>query len=459
MKIDEYNNQLNIINKEINELNNNVENIKIKNNEEITKYKNIIDDKYNKIKIELNLYKNKYNKNIDKYNIFFEKINNILKSFDLNIDNLSLDTMNEHNESKNFAKGIIDYNYYNNKYNINNKKIKNGYFNENNNSNSMNINIKKLNKSMTMIKNNNNNFPLYDETYTNTNKSFLFKKQILNNSNNLEEETKSNYNLPIKQKKQNIYNIYNISLLPNVINKNKSTTNIHTKIKEIKKLKSNKKIPISNKLFPSNNISSILSDNNTSTLSKNNTQSFSHGKNKLNQINSKLELLHKSIICYCRKLSLLEDNKNIIKYNPLNNIDFDILCASPYNFQRVRMNLNNKNDIIIIKIYNEKKNLEIKVDDIISTFVNSNIKKIIEIYRNYNKNKFNNNFSFEEFVNKEKNKFNDMNKEDIIKSALNQNFVFSLVIKNEIRFEFIIRSYEEFKIWINGLAYIIKNKK
>ena len=147
----------------------------------------------------------------------------------------------------------------------------------------MNINIKKLNKSMTIIKNNNNdnNLPLYDETFTNTNKSFLFKKQILNNSKNLEEETKSNYNLPIKPKKQNIYNIYNISLLPNVINKNKSTTNIHTKIKEIKKLKSSKKIPISNKLFPSKNIQSLISENNSSTLSKNTTQSFSHGKNKI----------------------------------------------------------------------------------------------------------------------------------------------------------------------------------
>ena len=102
--------------------------------------------------------------------------------------------------------------------------------------------------------------------------------------------------------------------------------------------------------------------------------------------------------------------------------------------------------------------MEIKLNDIENTVINSNIKKIIEIYRNYNKNKFNNNFSFEEFVNKEKNKFNDMNKEYIIKSALNQNFNFSIVTKKGKRLEFIIRSYEEFKIWINGMAFIIKNK-
>lgn len=123
------------------------------------------------------------------------------------------------------------------------------------------------------------------------------------------------------------------------------------------------------------------------------------------------------------------------------------------------MNLNDNYDMINIKIYKDKKNLEIKLDEIENTVINSNIKKIIEIYRNYNKNKFKNNFSFEDFVNNEKNKFNDMSKEDIIKSALNQNFNFSLITKNEKRLEFIIRSYEEFKVWINGLAFIIKNKK
>ena len=51
-----------------------------------------------------------------------------------------------------------------------------------------------------------------------------------------------------------------------------------------------------------------------------------------------------------------------------------------------------------------------------------------------------------------------MSKEDIIKSALNQNFNFSLVNKDGKRFEYIIRSYEEFKTWINGLAFLIKNK-
>ena len=465
IKMNEYNNQINELDKEINQINKYVENCTLKNNEEIIKYRKIIADKFNKIKAEINSYKKKYHDDIDKYNSFLEKIRNIMKSFNLN--NSSIDNLNKSNDKQcnelngngdpNGIKPIIDYNYYNN------KKIKNDYFNNGNKESYMNVDLKKLNKSMTIIKNNNNNFSLYDNIYNNTNNSILLKGQTFNNSKNLDEETKTNnFNLPIKQKKQNIYNIYNISLLPNVINKNKSTTNIHAKIKEIKKLKNSKKIPISNKLYTSKNFSKIISETKQPKLPPSSKKilanSFSQNSKTTNANISKLTPLRNNIICYYREISL-DENKNAIKYNPLNNIDFDILCASPYNFMRAKMNLNDNYDMINIKIYKDKKNLEIKLDEIENTVINSNIKKIIEIYRNYNKNKFKNNFSFEDFVNNEKSKFNDMSKEDIIKSALNQNFNFSLVTKNEKRLEFIIRSYEEFKVWINGLAFIIKNKK
>ena len=464
IKIDEYNIQLNEINKEINEINKCLENSTSKNDDEIIKYKKIISDKFNKIKKELNSYKNKNQDNIDKYNNFLEKINTIMKSFNSSFshiyNNNGYKDINGNNDL-NEIKPIIDYNYDNNKYNTNNKKVKNGYFNYSKES-YMNVDIKKLNKSMTIVKNKNISNPLYDNAYNNSNNSFLIKKQILNDSKKLDEETKSNINLPIKPKKQNIYNIYNISLLPNVINKNKSTTNIHAKIKEIKKLKSTKKIPISNKLYNSKNFSTIFSETQqqekiTPNSKVYKTNSFSQNKSSNDANTSKLIPLRNNIICYFRKV-IIDENENSIKYNPLNNMDFEILCASPYNFIRAKMNLNENYNIINIKMYKDKRNFEIKTDEIENTVINSNIKKIIEIHRNYNKNKFKDNFSFEEFVNYEKNKFNEMSKEDIIKSALNQNFNFSLVNKDGKRFEFIIRSYEEFKIWINGLAFIIKNK-
>ena len=67
--------------------------------------------------------------------------------------------------------------------------------------------------------------------------------------------------------------------------------------------------------------------------------------------------------------------------------------------------------------------------------------------------------NLDNFINEQINKYNDLSKEDIEKCINNKNFNFSLILKeNKRRFEFIICSYDEFKIWINGMAFIIKNK-
>ena len=47
----------------------------------------------------------------------------------------------------------------------------------------------------------------------------------------------------------------------------------------------------------------------------------------------------------------------------------------------------------------------------------------------------------------------------IEKCIENKNFNFFLSISKEKRYEFIVCSYNDFKLWINGLAFIIKNKK
>ena len=63
------------------------------------------------------------------------------------------------------------------------------------------------------------------------------------------------------------------------------------------------------------------------------------------------------------------------------------------------------------------------------------------------------------FINEQINKYNNLSKEDIEKCINNKNFNFSLILKeNNKKYEFIICSYDEFKMWINGMAYIIKNK-
>ena len=63
-----------------------------------------------------------------------------------------------------------------------------------------------------------------------------------------------------------------------------------------------------------------------------------------------------------------------------------------------------------------------------------------------------------EFVNKEKNNYPKLNREDLKKCTLNNYYDFSIIINSGKRIEFIMLSYNDFKTWINGLAFIIKNK-
>jgi hypothetical protein len=100
-----------------------------------------------------------------------------------------------------------------------------------------------------------------------------------------------------------------------------------------------------------------------------------------------------------------------------------------------------------------------------NTIMNSNLKIIIEIHRDYrkfksvNKNNNNNNSSLKDFVKKEKLKYFSYDNKFIEKCALNKLYNFSLLISEGKRIEIILCSYEDFKLWINGFAFIIKNKK
>ena len=67
-------------------------------------------------------------------------------------------------------------------------------------------------------------------------------------------------------------------------------------------------------------------------------------------------------------------------------------------------------------------------------------------------------YFLEEFVNKEKNNYPKLYREDLKKCALNNYYDFSIIINSGKRIEFIMLSYNDFKTWINGLAFIIKNK-
>ena len=64
-----------------------------------------------------------------------------------------------------------------------------------------------------------------------------------------------------------------------------------------------------------------------------------------------------------------------------------------------------------------------------------------------------------EFIKREKLKYLNFNNDFIEKSAINKYFNFSLLINEGRRIEIIFCNYDDFKLWINGFAFIIKNKK
>ena len=150
------------------------------------------------------------------------------------------------------------------------------------------------------------------------------------------------------------------------------------------------------------------------------------------------------------------------------NISPEILCNFPFNFipGKIFLELNKKDININLSPINNDSNNEnenniniINILDIENTIVSSKLKLIIECHRDFRKYKESSKFkSIEDFIEKEMSKNKGLTKEEIEKSAKNKNFNVLIAIKGGIILELIICSYEEFKTWINGLAFLIKNK-
>ena len=176
-------------------------------------------------------------------------------------------------------------------------------------------------------------------------------------------------------------------------------------------------------------------------------------KNNYNIIN-KLISLTKGSECYFREISNM-----YIKYNPIESMNKK-LCESPFYFSKAILNLNKSYDGISFNSNN--LNYYYNIGQIDNTIMNSNLKVIIDIHRDYRKfinNKNNKNTTMIDFIKKEKEKFLNYNDEFIEKCAMNKFFNFSLLINEGRRIEIVLCNYDDFKLWINGFAFIIKNKK
>lgn len=474
-EIEIINNELKNMQKEINEINNTNELNTLKNNESIINYRKIIAEKFNLIKELLQSYKEKYGSNISLYNKFINNINNTLQKTRNQIISNGAEDYNESN--------IINLNISQiNDNNILNKKIyKNNSFNKSINNKKKIMNDLELSKNWSKILNKTANN--IKQVSTPSDKNISSNEFILNYGN-------KNYNYinSIKIEKTNYsFNKYSSSTIPNNANKRKK--------KIVEKKKSNLRVKNNFEIFNKNefNINNFISkkDENSKTFShsffrkqnkiretKTDTEKkliktktsngilnmnlfknkIPKGKPNINNKLNKLLPLTKITFCYFREINQNPEKNSKTKYNPLNNISSRELCQYPYNFIKSTISLSKNYKKIRVVPSSQLEPIDFEIISIENTVVSTGIKALIDIYRNYFKWKLSNKKNLDEFVFEQINKYNNFSKEDIQKCINNKNFNFSLILKNNKRFEFIICSYDEFKMWINGMAFIIKNK-
>ena len=455
-KIENINSEIEKLKQEINDMNNINELIILKNNEDIINYRKIIAEKFNIIKEQLQIYKQKYGTNISLYNKFINKINNNIqktrnKEIIYGIDYLNDFKLNNKKLYKNnsFNKSFISKKNKNEinglelseNWNKTSNNIKQSYTpcNKNNSSNKLIFNYD--NKSYNFI----NNIRIEKTNYSFNNKSSTIS---YNNENKRRKKisTKKNSNSRIKN------NINNNNF--EIINKNDfDINNFISKKDENSKTFSHSFFRRQNKKIKNNNNNNGILNINLLKLKNNIPKCTTNTNNKL----SKLLPLTKITFCYFREIN----SQNLQKFNPLLNISSKELCEYPYNFIKSTISLSKNYKKIRIVPSTQLEPIDFEINMIENTIVSTGIKSIIDIYRNYYKEKLplkGNNF--DKFINEQIVKYNNLSKEDIKKCVLNKNFNFSLVLRNEKkRFEFIICSYDEFKMWINGMAFIIKNKE
>ena len=212
---------------------------------------------------------------------------------------------------------------------------------------------------------------------------------------------------------------------------------------------------------PKNIKKSKIINNLLSSFTKEKNNFFNNTKNDNKSKDNRNNSLFKKTFCYFRIINNNDDNKN--KYNPFENLSISRLCKSPYNFIKSSLSFDQKEDMIKIFSSNQLDSINIKIDKIENTYINPEMKIIIDIFRGFRKYK---NLYKSEDVNKyikELRKgtstYNDLKDEEIKNCCTNKIFSFNLLITNNKIIEFIFCSYEEFKLWNNAICFFIKNNK
>ena len=507
------------INEKIKELKNEIEVEKLRANQEIITLRKLIADKFNIIKTQLQIYKSKYGSNLTIYNRLVDSINLTIKSTYKPLFGFERKN-NSYIESKSMQDYNILYSPRLRNFNQINPQFKsfisdnivtlkgNNDINESNlnyNNNQSNYSINEYQKVQISNNYNNNNIKLKNKTplSRSSHNIFVNNPNYENSIDKSHNETKysiNRINLSIdktnpnnissnrqRHKKEIQLNIplldytYNNNLHNNKINNNIIYNNLNqSKYQDLNISKNNnktfKKINyINEKNIHHNKTNSAYNPSTIYNLNHENNKIWLEEREKLgkvirnlkekisktekithinNSLMNKLSPLTQITFCYYR---LIKEPYH--KFNPLSNISSNNINLEPYNFIKSTISLNKRLNNIKIVPATQLDYIEIKIENIENTIVTSMIKTIIEIHRSYRRFKINyKNGKLEDFIEKEFAKYEKLSKSDISKCALNKNFNFSILMNNNQRIEILLCSYEDFKMWINGVAFIIKNK-
>ena len=526
LKVNSLKNEIDELDSQINLLENDGFKKKAKSDEEIAECRKIIVDKFSIIKENLGKYKNKCSNDMNTYNKFIDDISTNIKrcktsntetstlskikntdpkstienynytdfeNENTNINNLTNSNFKSHRKTAsdvgrpftfgedNFSpihkhKDFLMNEFFNSTskknniiYSSNRNRVKNNnYINIFDSCNNLNnyffqfqtpstiVNIDDNKRQGSYFMNNTNkhtrnqiNILSYSSPYsasskrTSSNNKFKSPKSNIKPTNLINNLKYCISDKKIVNDRNNANNLDNTSNTNNPNNTNITFKNINLDLTNIYNLYKDK--PLTKKKINNSNLLSNLSRDKNSYAIINDSKS--------SQINS----MFKKTFCYFRVLN----NKNK-KYNPLDNITMHELCSSPYNFIKSSLSFDKKEDMIKISPSNQLESLNIKIEKIESSTINSEMKIIIDIFRGFRKYK---NLYDSDDINKyikELKKgnisYNHLSEEEINKCCNNKNFIFSFYIKNKKGIELLFCSYEEFKLWNNTICFFIKNK-
>ena len=382
----------------------NIDNENEEKKREIEKLKDSIKEKFKMIKNQLSIYKRKHGNNMELYDKFVEKINNNLR-----ISSKSL--LNNDSLSNSSYMHSLMFSPINND-SKNNSLIQN---------NSKNINI---------------NTP-FNSISTNS----IFSPNKLNNSlYNPIINMNNTFFSPARSRNLDYYSqIYNSD--------------------NRKKLKNNLRVNNENN-YEINNSNSLWEEEKTKLLNSMksiNKQKIKGNKNEINfdflnkekEKKDKFNNLLQQVICYFR---IIKDNK---KFDPLHHSE----KISEFGYEKISMKINDR--YTHLNIYKNRNLIfQILIQNMQTTIVNNNIKYIIKIYQKYKHILKKDGFvDIDTFIKSRDFKNIPFDTNNIKKAAKNNLFNIQLSFINNgfnERVEFIFLNYEDVKLWLNGLNYVIK---